>query len=57
MCKLVLDGGVRWNALYHMICRALELREALDVYVLRLNISKDAFDQETFTEDYLSDDE
>jgi hypothetical protein len=57
MWKLVLDGGVRWNASYQMICRALELREALDVYALRLNVSKDAFDQETFTEDYLSDDE
>jgi hypothetical protein len=57
MWKLVLDGGVRWNASYQMICRALELREALDTYALRLNVSKDAFDRETFTEDYLSDDE
>ena len=40
-----------------MIWRALELRDALDTYAVKLNVSKDVFDQETFREDYLSEDE
>ncbi len=40
-----------------MIRRALELRDALDTYAIKLNVSKDVFDQETFQEDYLSKDE
>jgi hypothetical protein len=55
--KLVLDGGIRWNASYAMITRALQLREALDTYALKLHASKDSFDQETYMSDYLSDDE
>jgi hypothetical protein len=55
--KLVLDGGIRWNASYAMITRALQLREALDTYALKLHASKDSFDQETYMSDYLSDNE
>ena len=55
--KLVLDGGIRWNATYSMIRRALELRQALDKYTIRLGLSKDALDRETFKNDYLSDNE
>jgi hypothetical protein len=40
-----------------MIRRALELREALDTYAAKLHMSKEAFDQETFEQDYLSDEE
>ena len=32
--KLVLDGGIRWNAIYSMIRRALELKQALNTYTL-----------------------
>jgi hypothetical protein len=39
-----------------MITRALQLREALDTYALKLHTSKDFFDQETYMSDYLSDD-
>src|SRR6266487_6961998 len=30
--KLVLDGGIRWNATYSMIRCALELKEPLNTY-------------------------
>jgi hypothetical protein len=52
--KLVLDGGVRWNATYWMIRRGLELREALDTYAAKLHVSTEAIDQETFENDYLN---
>jgi hypothetical protein len=55
--KLVLDGGIRWNASYSMIRRALELREALNTYAAKLKVSKDSLDQETFDNDYLTDNE
>jgi hypothetical protein len=55
--RLVLDGGIRWNASYSMIRRALELREALDTYAFQLRLSKEDFDTETFQNDYLSDNE
>ena len=55
--KVVLDGGIRWNASYCMIQRALHLREALDMYAYKLRLSKEAFDLEVFQHDYLSDDE
>jgi len=32
--KLVLDGGIRWNSTYSMIRRALDLRNAINIYVL-----------------------
>jgi hypothetical protein len=38
-----------------MITRALQLREALNTYALKLHTSKDSFDQETYMSDYLSD--
>ena len=55
--KLVLDGGIRWNASYVMVTRAILLRESLDRYAYKLRVSKDAFDVETYEEDYLNDDE
>jgi hypothetical protein len=39
-----------------MIQRVLELKEALITYVGKLRLSKDAFDKETFDEDYLTND-
>jgi hypothetical protein len=55
--KLILDGGIRWNASYMMIKRALLLRESLDVYAAKLRLSEHAIDVETYDEDYLSDTE
>jgi len=40
-----------------MIWRALELREALDTYAVKLSISADLFDQETFNNNYLKEEE
>jgi hypothetical protein len=41
--KLVLDGGIRWNSTYLIIRRALELKEALNIYAndLRDSTNKD----------------
>ena len=55
--KLVLDGGIRWNSTYSMIQRALDLKEALDIYALKLRVSTDEYDQETYQSDYLTEDE
>jgi len=55
--KLLLDGGVRWNASYIMIRRAFELRPALNAYSANLSVSSDELDSETFIEDYLADDD
>jgi hypothetical protein len=52
--KLVLDGGIRWNSTYLMIRRALELKEALNIYANDLRDSTDKDDQETFKEDYIT---
>jgi hypothetical protein len=52
--KLLLDGGIRWNASYLMIRRALELREALDLYANKLRVSVDSLDAETYEHDYLT---
>jgi hypothetical protein len=54
--KLVLNRGIRWNASYSMIQRALKLRKALNTYAVKLKVSKDSLDQETFDNDYLGDD-
>ena len=40
-----------------MIRRALKLQEALDIYALKLHRNSDAFDQETYDNDYLSEQE
>ena len=40
-----------------MIIHALELREALNVYTIKLRVSKEPLDVETYNEDYLNDDE
>lgn len=52
--KLLLDGGIRWNSSYLMIRRALELREALDIYATKLRVSTEALDKETYEHDYLT---
>jgi hypothetical protein len=46
--KLVLDRGICWNTSYSMIRRALELCDALDLYCLKLRVSTDPDDEETF---------
>jgi hypothetical protein len=55
--KLVVNRGIRWNALYSMILRALLLREALDTYAAKLRLSKDELDREIYDNDYLTPDE
>jgi hypothetical protein len=40
-----------------MILRAFELREALDIYAAQLCGSRDNLDQETYDQDYISNDE
>ncbi len=55
--KLVVDGGIRWNSTYAMIRRAIDLREALNIYALKLRVSTDPYDVETFNDDYLTDKE
>jgi hypothetical protein len=40
-----------------MIVRALLLREALDTYAIKLRVSKDEEDRETFEQDYLDENE
>ena len=55
--KLLLDGGVRWNASYMMIRRVFELRPALNAYSANLSVSSDELDSETFSEDHLTDDD
>ena len=55
--RLVLDEDIHQNALYQMIRCALELKDTLNIYTMRLKVSKDKFDQETFNKDYLSDKE
>jgi hypothetical protein len=55
--KLVLDGGVRWNATYSMVRRGLELRQALTEYAVMLHVSTEPDDREIFDNDYLSSEE
>jgi len=55
--KLVLNKGIRWNSTYLIIRRALELQEVLNIYALKLYRNSDAFDQETYDNDYLSEQE
>ena len=51
-----MDGGIRWNATYSIICRALLLREALDTYAAKLKVSKEE-DVEAYENDYLDNDD
>jgi hypothetical protein len=37
-----------------MIIRALDLRDALDTYVIKLKVSKDTLDLKTYKQDYLT---
>ena len=55
--KLVLDGGIRWNATYSMIRRALELKQALNTYASQLRNSTNTLDSETYNEDFLTESE
>jgi hypothetical protein len=55
--KLVLDSGIRWNSIYAMIRQALELKDALDLYALKLRVSTDDYNVETCRDDYISEDE
>jgi hypothetical protein len=45
---------VCWNATYMMIIRALDLREALELYATKLRVSTEDLDKETFEYDYLT---
>jgi hypothetical protein len=49
--NLILDGGIRWNASFSMILRAL------DMYAAQLRGSRDDLDQEPYNQDHISDDE
>jgi hypothetical protein len=40
-----------------MILRALELREALDMYAAQLRGSRDNLNQETYNQDHINDNE
>ena len=40
-----------------MIKRDLLLRESLDIYAVKLRVSAEPVDQETYEQDYLNDDE
>ncbi len=51
--KLVLDRGIRWNSTYLIVRRMLELRDSLNIYALQLHTTGDAFDQETYDNDYI----
>lgn len=53
----MLDGGIRWNATYSMIRRALELKDALNTYAAQLRVLKDDLDKEIFDKDFISDEE
>jgi hypothetical protein len=55
--KLVLDGGIRWNATYSIIRRALELKQALNTYASQLRSSFNTLDTETYKEDFLTESE
>jgi len=55
--KLVLDGSIHWNSIYSIIRRAIDLKEALDIYALKLRVSTDEYDQETYQSDYLTEEE
>jgi hypothetical protein len=52
--KLLLDSGMRWNAIYLMITRALHLRDALKLYATKLRVSMEDINKETFKQDYLT---
>ncbi|KAL2934091.1 putative AC transposase [Bienertia sinuspersici] len=44
--KLVLDVTTRWNSTYNMIRRALDAKEAIDLYILRERELEMIFDEE-----------
>ncbi|KAL2931753.1 putative AC transposase, partial [Bienertia sinuspersici] len=44
--KLVLDVTTRWNSTYNMIRRALDAKEAIDLFILRERELKMIFDEE-----------
>lgn len=51
--KVLLDGGIRWNATYIATERALQLREAIDAYVSKLRSSLNETDRDVFQNDFL----
>jgi hypothetical protein len=53
--KLLLDGGIRWNASYSMIRRAIELKEALNAYAAKLQVSAELLDREVFAYDFIEE--
>jgi hypothetical protein len=55
--KLVLDSGIHWNVTYTMICHALELKEALNMYTAQLCVLKDKLNKETCEKDYITPEE
>ena len=55
--KLVLDSSIRQNSTYAIIRRALELKDVLDLYALKLRVSTSDYDVETCRDDYISEDE
>jgi hypothetical protein len=55
--KLVLDGGIYWNAIYSIIRHALELKQALNTYASQFRNSTNTLDSETYNEDFLTESE
>jgi hypothetical protein len=49
-----LDRGIYWNSTYLIIRRALELKEALNIYANDLRDSDDSNNQEIYSEDYIT---
>ncbi|KAL2933693.1 putative AC transposase [Bienertia sinuspersici] len=47
--KLVLDVTTRWNSIYNMIRRALDAKEAIDLFILRERELEMIFDEECET--------
>lgn len=50
--RVVIDGGVRWNAMYYMIDRAVKLHQSIRAY-----ISNASTDDPDLAEDYLTADD
>ena len=50
-----MDRGIRWNAIYSIIRRTLELKQALNTYASQLRSSSNTLDTETYKEDFLTE--
>jgi hAT family C-terminal dimerisation region len=42
--SLMKDGGVRWNSVYHMLKRCLQLKDAVDLFFIRYDPGTDEYD-------------